>query len=240
MRHVQKGDFLPTEKELMEKYELSRVTVRQAMTNLVQSGYARARRGIGTDVVYEKVEEQMEGVISFTEEMKKHHIEMQTTYCKMELISPGETVARSLQIPLTEPCYCLKRVRNAVGKPMVYTITYLKKICELPTEPEPYMESLYQYLREEHGIYIESGRDTLEAALPSEEVQKALKIDAQMPIFIRTRQTFRKGGEVLNIRSAIIREIVISTRWNCKHMTCKKQNRTEVRNPPDAKALKQR
>ena len=43
-----KGDFLPTEKELMEKYELSRVTVRQAMTNLVQSGYARARRGIGT------------------------------------------------------------------------------------------------------------------------------------------------------------------------------------------------
>ena len=73
-----KGDFLPTEKELMEKYELSRVTVRQAMANLVQSGYARARRGIGTDVVYEKVEEQMEGVISFTEEMKKHHIEMQT------------------------------------------------------------------------------------------------------------------------------------------------------------------
>lgn len=70
----------------------------------------------------------MEGVISFTEEMKKHHIEMQTTYCKMELISPGETVARSLQIPLTEPCYCLKRVRNAVGKPMVYTITYLKNL----------------------------------------------------------------------------------------------------------------
>ena len=31
-----------------------------------------------------------------------------------------------------------------------------------------------------------------------------------------------RAARFLNIRSAIIREIVISTRWNCKHMTCKK------------------
>ena len=66
-----RGDFLPTEKELMAEYQPSRVTVRQAVTNLVQSGYVRARRGIGTDIVYEKVEEHLERVISFTEEMKK-------------------------------------------------------------------------------------------------------------------------------------------------------------------------
>lgn len=84
------------------------------------------------------------------------------------------------------------------------------------------MESLYQYLREEHGIYIESGRDTLEAALPSEEVQKALKIDAQMPILSGHGRHSGRAARFLNIRSAIIREIVISTRWNCKHMTCKK------------------
>lgn len=122
-----RGDFLPTEKELMAEYQLSRVTVRQAMTNLVQSGYVRARRGIGTDVVYEKVEEQLERVISFTEEMKKHNITMETTYCEMELVHPTERVARILKIPVTEQCYCLKRVRNAEGKPMVYSISYLKK-----------------------------------------------------------------------------------------------------------------
>ncbi len=33
---------------------------------------------------------------------------------------------------------------------------------------------------------------------------------------------FGRAARFLNIRSAIIREIVISTRWNCKHMTCKK------------------
>ena len=108
-----------------------------------------------------------------------------------------------------------------------------KKSANCQTEPEPYMESLYQYLWEEHGIYIESGRDTLEAALPSEEVQKALKIDAQMPILSGHGRHSGRAARFLNIRSAIIREIVISTRWNCKHMTCKKRNRTEVRNLPE-------
>lgn len=190
-----KGDMFPTEKELMNLYQVSRVTVRQAMAKLVQTGYLRVRRGIGTDVIYDKVEEQMERVISFTEEMQKHHINMKTTYCNMELIKPNEKVAVKLGIPLTEKCYCLKRVRNVDDRPMVYTVTYLKKIKELPLESQYYTESLYQYLIREQGILIESGKDTLEAALPSAEVQKYLKIDAQMPIFIRTRQTFLAGEE---------------------------------------------
>lgn len=191
-----KGDLLPTEKELMETYQVSRVTVRQAMARLVQTGYVRIRRGIGTDVVYDKIEEQIEDVISFTDEMRKHNIFMETSYCCMELVKPGEKVAKALQIPMTEKCYCLKRVRNVEGRPMVYTVTYLKKIKELPTESHYYTESLYQYLRENHGIWIESGKDTLEAALPSAEIQKYLEIEAQMPIFIRTRQTFLASGEI--------------------------------------------
>lgn len=191
-----KGDFFPTEKELMEMYQVSRVTVRQAMARLVQTGYIRIRRGIGTDVVYDKIEEQIEGVVSFTEEMRKHNIFMTTSYCKMELIKPSEQVAKQLQIPLTEKCYCLKRVRNVDEKPIVYTITYLKKIKELPLDSHYYTESLYRYLRENHGIWIEAGKDTLEAALPSLEVQRCLEVEAQMPIFIRTRQTFLSDGEI--------------------------------------------
>lgn len=191
-----RGDLLPVEKELMKRYQVSRVTVRQAMARLAQTGYIRSRRGIGTDVIYDKIEEQVEGVISFTEEMKKHSIHMETSYCQMELSKPGEKVAKMLKIPLTQKCYCLKRIRNVDGKPLVYTITYLKRVEELPTESSYYTDSLYEYLRREHGIWIESGKDTLEAALPSEEIQKALEIDAQMPIFLRTRQTFLTGGEV--------------------------------------------
>lgn len=191
-----KGDLLPPEKELMDTYEVSRVTVRQAMSRLAQKGFIRIRRGVGTDVIHDKIEERIQGVISFTEEMQKHGIHMETSYCHMELIKPGEKVAMILNIPMTKPCYCLKRVRNVDGKPLVYTVTYLKKVKELPTESHYYTDSLYSYLRESHGIRIKSGRDTLEAALPSAEVQKYLNIEAQRPIFIRTRQVYLDEGEI--------------------------------------------
>lgn len=191
-----KGDLFPAEKELMNTYQVSRVTVRQAMARLSQTGYIRIRRGIGTDVIFDKIEEQREGVISFTDEMRKYNILIETSYCHMDLIKPGENVAMILKIPMTKECYCLRRVRNAEGRPLVYTVTYLKKIKRLPTESHYYTDSLYKYLRENHGIWLESGKDTLEAALPSEDIQKYLKIEPQMPILIRTRQTFLAGGEI--------------------------------------------
>ncbi len=59
-----RGDFLPTEKMLMDQYEVSRVTVRQAMAALSQAGYIKCSRGIGTEVIYEKINEHMKSVIS--------------------------------------------------------------------------------------------------------------------------------------------------------------------------------
>ena len=113
----------------------------------------------------------------------------------MEKIMPGTTVASALQIPLTDQCYCLTRVRSVQGRPLVYTITYMRDLVELPMDSQYYMESLYKYLGEVHEIRIVRGRDTLEAALPSLEVQKFLEIDAQMPVFKRTRQTFLPGED---------------------------------------------
>lgn len=191
-----RGDFLPTEKMLMEQYEVSRVTVRQAMAALAQGGYIKCTRGIGTEVIYEKIDEHMKGVISFTDEMKQHNITMETSYCKMEKINPSTQVATALQIPKTDMCYCLTRVRCVNGSPLVYTITYLKDIVELPMDSRYYMESLYKYLQEVHQIRIERGIDTLEASLPTEKIQKFLAIEAQMPIFKRVRLTYLPGEEV--------------------------------------------
>ncbi len=58
------------------------------------------------------------------------------------------------------------------------------------------MKSLYQYLRDAHGLIIQKGRDTLEAEFPTKEVQGFLQIDFQVPVFKRTRQTSLKNGSI--------------------------------------------
>ena len=191
-----KGDLFPSEKMVMEQYQVSRATVRQAFAALTQDGYVKSRRGIGTEVIYEKIDEHLKSVISFTDEMKQHNITMSTSHCRMTKVKPSTKVATNLQIPKTDKCYCLTRVRCVNDRPLVYTITYLKDIVELPMDNQYYMESLYKYLTEIHGIRIERGKDTLEAALPSEEVQRLLEIEPQMPVFKRVRHTYLPDNEV--------------------------------------------
>ena len=87
-------------------------------------------------------------------------------------------------------------MRNVKGSPLVYTITYLKCVVELPLDEKYYMESLYKFLKDAHQIVIEKGKDTLEAALPSEDVQKFLKISSSMPVFKRVRKTYLSENEV--------------------------------------------
>ncbi|MCR4960262.1 MAG: GntR family transcriptional regulator [Lachnospiraceae bacterium] len=191
-----KGDILPSEKEYMSKYDVSRVTTRQAMDSLARSGYIKKSRGIGTEVIYEKINEEIGNVISFTDEMKKHNVTMSTSYCKMELINPDTKTALAMGILKSDTCYKLSRVRDVEGKPLVYTVTYLKNFIDLPLESSYYTESLYKFLRETYNVNFVRGNETLEAALPNEEVQEMLQIGAGMPIFIRTRKTFLPNDEI--------------------------------------------
>lgn len=53
------GDKIPSENELCDKFEVSRMTIRQAINNLVEQGYLYRKRGIGTFVQLPKVEQKI-------------------------------------------------------------------------------------------------------------------------------------------------------------------------------------
>ena len=64
----QPDDLLPSEAELVEQYDLSRATVRQAFDMLVNQGYVYRRRGQGTFVARPTIEQNLSRIVSFWED----------------------------------------------------------------------------------------------------------------------------------------------------------------------------
>lgn len=64
------GERIPAERELANQFSVSRMTLRQAIQELVDEGILERRVGSGTFVANRKVQERMSGVTSFTDLMK--------------------------------------------------------------------------------------------------------------------------------------------------------------------------
>lgn len=191
------GDVLPSEKQLQELFGVSRVTVRQAVGSLVNAGYLQSSQGIGTIVIFEKIDEKLRRVISFSEEMEQHGIKMETSYCNITLEKANKLAASKLNIKEGEETYKLVRVRDAKASPVVYSVTYLKKNYNLPLDPKQYTDSLYNLLENRYGVKIIKGQDTFEAVLADKEISKYLNISKGSPVFKRTRITTDQKDELI-------------------------------------------
>src|SRR6201993_2022809 len=63
------GDQLPTEDSLIARFEVSRITVRRAIQNLVSRGLVEIRRGKGTFVAAPKMTQELTELSGFVEDM---------------------------------------------------------------------------------------------------------------------------------------------------------------------------
>ncbi len=192
-----KGDVFLSEKQLQEEYDVSRVTVRQAMGDLVSMGYISSARGIGTVVVFDKINETLKQVVSFSQEMKLHGIEMQTSYCRIYKDVLPLFAAKKTGLEENADCYRLVRVRCAKGRPIVYSVTYLNGKLSLPLDEKLYRESLYDFLREKCSVSVVKGTDTFEAVAADRETASFLEVDENSPLFKRCRKTFDENGAIL-------------------------------------------
>ena len=69
------GAQVETELELMERYGVSRATVRQALGGLIALGALEVRRGLGTYVAAPRFEHTIGGFYSFSREIERHGLQ---------------------------------------------------------------------------------------------------------------------------------------------------------------------
>jgi len=95
---LQPGDLIPSEREFAEAHQISRMTVRQAISNLVNAGYLIRQKGRGTFVANKKIVMQLSGLTSFSEEMEHLGLEPTSALLSYQIIDASMTIANKLRI----------------------------------------------------------------------------------------------------------------------------------------------
>lgn len=91
-------DKIPTEKQLQELFQVSRITVRQAIDELVSDGYLVRERAKGTRIVKKKIAENLNSLCNFTNEMKKKNIPYVLHSVNMSVVKADKEIADALEI----------------------------------------------------------------------------------------------------------------------------------------------
>ncbi len=179
------GDSIPTEVKIMNKYGISRATVRQALLQLVNEGYIRRIKAKGTFVNSPPARSRFIGTLKgFSEEMKQKGLPHSTRVLDNSIMPAPVRAAEKLQIASGGQVFYLKRLRFVQGDPVLIAESYLPAAICGGIEKENFEDiSLYDLLENKYGLTLHHGRREFEPAMPgSKEEAGLLGITLKTPI----------------------------------------------------------
>jgi GntR family transcriptional regulator len=191
---------LPSERELSTAYEVSRMTVRQALVDLQRSGAVYARVGKGTFVAAPKIDQQLRMVTSFTQEMRARGETPSSRVIEGSVKPAGPQIAAALEIAPGTPVVVLSRVRLASGQPLAVETAHLPHNM-LPglLEHDFAHESLYEVLAHDYRLTLIAASQTIEAALANDAELRLLEMDPPAAVLRMRRLTRASDGAAVEL-----------------------------------------
>jgi GntR family transcriptional regulator len=199
------GDSLPPEREYSEKYQISRMTVRQAFTQLVNEGYLYRLQGKGTFVAERKIEQPLQGLTSFTEDMKARGLEPGSQLIHFEIIPANRQIAGQLLIAEHGPVYEIKRIRMADSVPMAVETNYISANLVKGLTEQIVNKSLYAHIEGELNLRIDSASQIIESSIASQSEANYLNISIGSPVMLIQRNTFLKDNTPVEFVKSVYR-----------------------------------
>lgn len=190
------GDALPTESSLQEAFNVSRVTVRQALKLLTEEQIVESIQGSGTYVKEERVNYDIYQLTGFYEKLADRNVDTHSEVSIFEVLKADAKLAEKLNLSPDDKVWHVKRVRFIKQKPVNLEETWMP-LAMFPDLTWEVMEnSKYHYVEQIKKLVIDRSEQELMPIMPSEEAIAALSLDPAKPILEKVSRGFLKDGRV--------------------------------------------
>ncbi|XVX20037.1 GntR family transcriptional regulator [Actinomycetota bacterium] len=194
------GDPIPSERELMGTYAVSRDTVRKAIATLVADGLLVRAHGKGTFVASPRVESHLH-LASFTEDMRRRGLEPSTRVLSARLAPAPAPVLEFLGPAPRDEHWRIERLRLADGQPMAHELSW----CSAPALPDlgrhNLTGSIYAVLSDHYGLTIDRAEQTTWAEVPDAQMSRVLDLPERTAVLLFHRQSTAAGTPLESVLS---------------------------------------
>jgi len=196
------GDKLPSERELADQNGLSRMTVRQALTELVTAGALYREQGRGTFVSARKM--QQRNISSFSETVRLRGFVPSTKVFDFSRVKPSAEIAQKLMVADSD-VYRAVRIRLADATPVAVEEVFIPlHICP-GLCADDLCGSLYRLMTETFGHRIGSADSSVSALHPGARHQEYLNITRHTPVLKIDSLYYSTSGNTLYYEQAVYR-----------------------------------
>lgn len=181
IRNMKPNEKLPSERDMIEKFNYSRPTIQRALLDLESEGLIYRKPRQGAFVSDRKLHKSLNKLMSYAEDLALNGDVPFTKLLTFEKILANEDVAERLSLTPGDEVYHIIRIRYKNGVPIIFDDSYFAPFSIAGITCDDLVSSIYSYI-EAHGYKVMMAKEAFNAVLPPESIVKPLLINNDEPV----------------------------------------------------------
>jgi len=201
---LESGSQLPSERDLSETYSISRMTARNALTQLVDSGYAYRVKGKGTFVSIPNYERDFVKLTGFSHMLKSKGIKPRSKVITLGIIEANKKIASLLDTTIGTKVYEIVRVRYGDNIPLALEYSYLPiNLFENLLQYDFENTSLYEVIENVYNYKFKYSKQWIKITTLYKNEAKILDVDEHTPAFLLESISYDTNDKIVEVTRSL-------------------------------------
>jgi len=189
-KNYRTNDIIPSEPAIEKQYQVSRITVRRAIDELVKEGILEKKQGLGTFIKEKKILYKAQYIGSLSQRLLKNTHILETKSIDYEIVSNQ----KENEFLKCDKLLCIKRFRVLDNIPFAFMKNYIDINKVNNIQKNFNIESLYKFYKDEYNIIFYNAEETIEAVLSNKLQSETLSIKENSALLSLKRLSFDQNN----------------------------------------------